>query len=134
MGTANYRDSDMRMKRGMDIFQSNGKSITENEDGSFSVPSQTQTSLVYEVRLFDTIWVCSCPDFESREIEACKHIQCVKFWISANTFLQDKPKPKVLAEDTITCKRCASTRVIYYGKSAAGKQTLFCKDCNYRFI
>jgi transposase-like protein len=122
------------MKRGMEILQNNGKSITENEDGSFSVPSQTQTSLVYEVRLFDTIWVCTCPDFESREIEACKHIHCVKFWIAANTFLQDKPKPKVLAEDTITCKRCASIRVIHYGKSAAGKQTLFCKDCNYRFI
>lgn len=103
-------------------------------DGSFSVPSHTQTTIVYEVRLFDTIWVCSCPDFESREIEACKHIHCVKFWIAANTYLQDKPKPKVLAEDTITCKRCASIRVIHYGKSAAGKQTLFCKDCNYRFI
>ncbi|MGC1930987.1 MAG: DDE-type integrase/transposase/recombinase, partial [Candidatus Nitrosopolaris sp.] len=127
-------NSDMRMKRGMEILQSSGKSITENEDGIFSVPSQTQTSIVYEVRLFDTIWVCTCPDFETREIEACTHIHCVKFWIATNTYLQDKPKPKVLAEDTITCKRCASIRVIHYGKSAAGKQTLFCKDCNYRFI
>ena len=83
-----------------------------------------RTSIVYEVRLFDTIWVCTSPDFETREIEACKHIHCVKFWIAANTYLQDKPKPKVLVENTITCKRCAS----------AGKQTLFCKDCNYRFI
>jgi len=117
------------MKRGMEIFQSNGKSITENEDGSFSVPSQTQSSIAS-----DTIWVCTCPDFENREIEACKHIHCVKFWIAANTYLQDKPKPKVLAEDTITCKRCGSIRVIHYGKSAAGKQTLFCKDCKYRYI
>jgi hypothetical protein len=36
------------MKRGMEILQSNGKSITENEDGSFSVPSQMQTSIVYD--------------------------------------------------------------------------------------
>jgi hypothetical protein len=93
------------MKRGMEIFQSNGKSIAENRDGSFSVPSQTQSSIIYEVRLFDTIWVCTCPDFENREIEACKHIHCVKFWIAANTYLQDKPKPKVLSEDAITCKR-----------------------------
>lgn len=41
-------NSDMRMKRGMEILQSNGKSITENEDGSFSVPSQMQTSIVYD--------------------------------------------------------------------------------------
>lgn len=134
MYNAHNNYSEMRMKRGMEIFQSNGKSISENEDGSFSVPSQTQASIVYEVRLFDTIWVCSCPDFENREIEACKHIHCVKFWIAANTYLQNKPKPKVLSEDTITCKRCSSIRVIHYGKSAAGKQTLFCKDCNYRFI
>jgi putative transposase len=127
-------NSDVRVKRGMEILQSNGKSITENEDGSFSVPSQTQTSIVYEVRLFDTIWVCTCHDFETREILACKHIHCVKFWIAANTYLQDKPKPKVFAKDARTCRRCASIRVIHYGRSAAGTQTFLCKDCNYRFI
>jgi hypothetical protein len=125
-------DSDMRMTRGMEILQS--ETITENEDGSFSVPSQTQSSITYEVILIDTIWVCSCPDFENREIEACKHIHCVKFWIAANTFLQNKPKPKVISNDAITCKKCGSIRVIHYGKSAADKQTFFCKDCNYRFI
>jgi hypothetical protein len=26
----------------------------------------------------------------------------VLFWIAANTYLQDKPKPKVLSGDTIT--------------------------------
>jgi transposase-like protein len=134
MTTKENNYSEMRMKRGMEMFQTNGKSIAENADGSFSIPSQTQSAMVYEVRLLQTVWVCSCPDFENREIEACKHIHCVKFWIAANTYLQDKPKPKVLSEDTITCKRCASIRVIHYGKSAAGKQTLFCKDCNYRFI
>lgn len=48
--------------------------------------------------------------------------------------LQDKPEPKVFVERTITCKRCASIRVIHYGRSAAGRQTFFRKDCNYRFI
>lgn len=132
--TQDKQDSDTRMKRGMAIFQSQDKTIRENEDGSFAIPSQTSANTVYEVRLLESIWVCTCPDFEFREVEACKHIHAVKFWIATNTYLQEKPKPKVLADDAITCRRCGSIRVIHYGKSAAGKQTFYCKDCKYRFI
>jgi putative transposase len=121
------------MKRGMEVCEASR--ITEQADGSFSVPSQTHHYVIYEVRLFQTVWVCTCPDFEYRKIECCKHIYAVKFWIATNTYLQNNnPKPKVLADDAITCRRCSSIRVIHYGKSAAGKQTFFCKDCNYRFI
>ena len=126
-------NSNMRMKRGIEILQT--KTITENADGSFSIPSQTHASgIVYEFRLINTIWVCTCPDFEYREIECCKHIEAVKLWIATNTYLQEKPKPKVFAEDAIPCDRCGSIRVIQYGKSEAGKQTFYCKDCNHRFI
>jgi putative transposase len=126
-------NSEMRMKRGMEVCEASR--ITEQADGSFSVPSQTHHYVIYEVRLFQTVWVCTCPDFEYRKIECCKHIYAVKFWIATNTYLQNNNlKPKVLADDAITCRRCSSIRVIHYGKSAAGKQTFFCKDCNYRFI
>lgn len=116
--------------RGMAI--SEGNHIVENPDGSFVVPSQTSTTIVYDVRLLGTAWVCNCPDFEFREVQACKHIYAVKFWIATNTFLQNQPKPKVLAEDAMQCARCGSIRVIHYGKSSA-KQVYFCKDCGHKF-
>jgi transposase-like protein len=108
------------------------KRIVEKNDGSFTVPSQTNDSVVYEVRLIETTWVCSCPDFENREIESCKHIYAVRFWVAANTFLQNKPKPKIFSDDTVQCDRCGSIRVINYGKSS-GKQSYYCKDCKHKF-
>jgi hypothetical protein len=88
------------MKRGMEVCEASR--ITEQADGSFSVPSQTHHYVIYEVRLFQTVWVCTCPDFEYRKIECCKHIYAVKFWIATNTYLQNNnPKPKVLADDAI---------------------------------
>jgi hypothetical protein len=50
------------MKRGLELLEKGAK-ISEKEDGSFAVPSLTSNS-VYEVRLIDKIWVCTCPDFE----------------------------------------------------------------------
>lgn len=38
------------MTRGIEMLH-NGKTITENEDGSFSVPSQTSTDKFYEIML-----------------------------------------------------------------------------------
>ena len=118
------------MKRAMEILGM--KRILENNDGSFAVPSQINGNVVYEVRVIETTWVCSCPDFENREIESCKHIYAVKFWIATNTYLKNKPKPKVFSEDTVQCDRCGSIRVINYGKSS-GKQSYYCKDCKHKF-
>ena len=123
---------DKRMMRGLQISEKNG--VTENTDGSFSVPSQSKQGVTYEVRLIGDMWVCNCPDFENRadEIERCKHAFAVKFWIASNTYLQNKPKPKVFAEDTIQCVKCASIRVIRFG-TRGGKQTYRCNDCQARF-
>ncbi len=108
-------ESEARMKRGLALLQSNGKSIKENTDGSFTVPSQT-SDRTYEVRLLgaDERYVCRCPDFEYRQIDACKHIHAVKLWIAVRTQLQNEPKPKVFAE-------------------SRDKQTYFCKDCHRKF-
>jgi putative transposase len=119
-------ETDPRMTRGMAIF--NSKSIKENVDGTFSVPSQTNANLTYDVKANDSKWTCSCPDFTTRIIDSCKHIYAVKFWIAANTYF--KPKPKVA--DAIPCDGCGSVNIMKYGLSA-NKQVFKCKDCQHKF-
>ncbi|UVS69099.1 DDE-type integrase/transposase/recombinase [Nitrososphaera viennensis] len=119
------------MKRGLELLESNSKNIVENQDGSFQVPSQ-MGSMSYEVRLIGQSWVCTCPDFEYRQVEACKHIFAVRMMIATKTYLRDEPKPKVFAEDAIPCDRCGSIRTIRYGQSS-GKQVFKCKDCQHKF-
>jgi transposase-like protein len=108
--------------------------ITENADGSFSVPSQSKEGLVYEVRAIGNNWVCTCPDFETRAdtISACKHIHATKFWIATHSYIQDKPKPKVFADDAIQCDSCGSIRHIDYG-TYKDKKVFKCKDCGHKF-
>jgi transposase-like protein len=120
-----------RMTRGIAICET--KHITEKADGSFSVPSQTRDNFFYEVKLLETVWVCTCPDFEYRKIDFCKHIHAVKLYIAANTYLKSESKPNVVAEDSVTCKRCNSIRVVKNGFDC-GKQTYLCKDCKVRFV
>ncbi|HEX6253060.1 MAG TPA: SWIM zinc finger family protein [Nitrososphaera sp.] len=93
-------DSEARMTRGLALLKNNGKSIIENADGSFAIPSQTSDK-TYEVRLLGDRYVCTCPDFEYRQIDACKHIHAVKLWIAVRTQLQNEPKPKVFAPDAM---------------------------------
>jgi len=123
---------DKRMTKALVICEQNR--ITENQDGSFSVPSQSKEGLTYEVRLLGTSWVCSCPDFETRadQIEACKHALAVKLWIAARVEIQNKPKPKVFADDALQCGKCGSIKVIRFG-SSHGKQAFKCNDCGHRF-
>jgi len=120
------------MERGLAIAKSNV--IAENADGSFSVPSQTVGEIAYLVRILNGSYSCNCPDFIQRhaEIQACKHIHAVKFWVAARVELQEKPKPKVFADDALQCWRCGSIRVIRFG-SNRGKQSFKCKDCGRRF-
>lgn len=126
------QDSQTRMMRGLEMLQS-GTTITELENGAFAVPSQTGKD-VYEVRILGDRFVCTCPDFEFRQIEACKHIHLVKFTLSVR-FLKDEPKPKVFAADAIPCTRCGSIRVIRYGVAGVQnvKQIFYCKDCKKKF-
>ena len=123
---------DNRSERGLAIAKANG--ITENPDGSFSVPSQTLDAVSYTVIDFGGVWVCDCPDYQNRadSISACKHIHAVCFWVAARVELQSKPKPKVFADDANQCPKCGSIRVIRFG-STYGKQSFKCKDCEHRF-
>jgi hypothetical protein len=118
--------SDARMTRGMEIAEK--RVISENADGSFSVPSQTSGSLSYEVRVMGEAWVCNCPDFENPadRIEMCKHAFAVKFWIASRVEIQEKPKPKVFAADAIQCAMSGLTKLYWIlCPSASGVFMLF---------
>lgn len=124
---------DSRKLKGLDIAKS--KTILENTDGSFSVPSQSVEEIAYLVRVIDGKYVCNCLDFkykEERAIQACKHIHAVSFWIAHQVELKQAPKPKIFADDSIQCVKCGSIRVIKYGTSH-GKQAFKCNDCLHRF-
>jgi transposase-like protein len=124
--------SQTREERGLEIAKSTH--ITENGDGSFSVPSQTDQGRTYTVKVIENDWTCDCPDFQNRaaEIDACKHIHATRFWIAARVELRNEPKPQVFAEDALQCGRCGSIRIIKYGMNGA-KQAYWCKDCAHKF-
>jgi transposase-like protein len=121
-----------RMTRGQILANENV--ISENGDGSFSVPSQTVEEVLYLVRLIDGKYVCNCMDFKQRheEIGLCYHAHAVKFWIAAQVELKHEPKPKIFSEDAIQCQKCGSIRVWKYGFDAE-KQIYKCKDCKSKF-
>ncbi len=117
---------------GLDIAKSDG--ITENADGSFSVPSQSVAEIAYLVRLTDGGYACNCPDFRQRhaEVGECKHCHAVRFWVAARVELQQKPKPKVFADDAVQCAKCGSIRIVKNGIKRQ-KQAYVCRDCHHRF-
>ena len=128
----NPQENDGRMERGLAIAKANV--ITENADGSFSVPSQSVEEIVYRVVPLNGSYLCNCPDFVQRHetIKACKHIVGVRVWVAAMVELEQKPKPKVFAEDAVQCGKCGSIRVIRFGVSY-GRQAFKCNDCGHRF-
>jgi putative transposase len=121
-------NSNDRMMRGAAIAEK--KTIAENADGSFAVPSQTVDEIVYRVLIVDNVWACNCPDHTSRKVE-CKHIHATRIWIASRTEIQEKPRPKVFAEDALQCP-CGSIRVVRFGH-ANGKQIFKCRDCGRKF-
>jgi transposase-like protein len=120
------------MTRGLEIAKMNV--IAENPDGSFSVPSQSVEEIAYLVKAINGAYQCNCPDFTQRHdaIGMCKHIHAVRFWIAARVELQEKPKPKVFADDATQCPKCGSIRVVKCGRNR-GKQAFRCNDCLHRF-
>jgi len=121
--------SGTRMTRGMEICERN--QITESMDGIFTVPSQTGNGN-YKVEVVHGHWVCTCPDFENRHIEACKHVYAVQFKIALEQYITPQ-KPQVIASDAIPCKFCNSIQVLRYGFKS-GKQQYKCKECNRAFV
>ena len=126
----NYDDSESRMMRGERLAKE--KTILENADGSFSVPSQSVEEIAYLVRMIDGKYVCNCFDFRLRHVPACKHIFATKLWIASQVEIKQEPKPKIFSDDAVQCPKCASIRVVKYGFDAE-KQIFKCKDCAHKF-
>jgi transposase-like protein len=124
--------SQTREERGLQIAKSNV--ISENADGSFSVPSQTVGEIAYRVVPLNEVYLCNCPDFIQRheEVGECKHCHAVRFWIALRVELRNEPKPQVFADDALQCGRCGSIRIIKYGINGT-KQAYWCKDCKRKF-
>ena len=114
------------MKRGQEILQK-GATITKIDNYSYTINSLSSNS-VYEINNLENRFVCSCPDFQYREVELCKHIACLQIWLSS----KKEEKPKVFADDAIQCDECGSIRIIKYGFDC-GKQTYYYKDCHKKF-
>jgi putative transposase len=121
--------TDFRKNNGMIILQQGN--IISNGENNYIVKSQTFAEKEYTVELLENVWVCSCPDFEYRKIESCKHIYAVNLFIDAHKKEQPQ-KTQVFAEDAIKCDSCGSIRIIKYGFDC-GKQTYFCKECQHKF-
>ncbi|MGD0318899.1 MAG: DDE-type integrase/transposase/recombinase [Nitrososphaerales archaeon] len=123
---------DLRKERGLEIAKMNV--ITENADGSFSVPSQSVEEIAYQVRVINGQYQCNCPDFAQRgaEVGACKHIHATMFYIAARVELQEEPKPKVFADDAVQCPKCGSIRVVKNGIKRQ-KQAFVCRECGHKF-
>jgi putative transposase len=122
-------NTDFRKNNGLIILQQGN--IISNGENSYTVASQTFAGKQYTVELLENVWVCSCPYFEYRKIESCKHIYAVNLFIDAHKKEQQQ-KPQVFADDAIKCDSCGSIRIIKYGFDC-GKQTYFCKDCPHKF-
>ena len=119
----------MRITKGLELSEQ-GR-ITENQNGTFSVPSMS-SDRIYQVGLIHNEWTCECPDFFYRHV-MCKHIYATRFWITVNHFVkQEAPEPKVFADDAKPCIRCGSIEVQRYGHDA-GKQVYRCNDCGKKF-
>lgn len=107
--------TDFRKEGGLSILKLGV--IHYNEDKSFTVCSQTFADKKYTIELLENIWVCSCPDFEYRKIESCKHIYAVKL------FTEQQQKSQIFAEDAIKCDNCGSIKVMRYGSTKINKYT-----------
>jgi DNA-directed RNA polymerase subunit RPC12/RpoP len=118
------------MMRGQQLLEQ-GIKIVVNENGSFAVSSLTR-NVIYEVTLLEQTWVCTCPDFEFREVEFCKHIHATKLWI-ASKHIKNEEQPKVFSDDAIQCDKCGSIKVHKYGKYNGEKQVYKCQDCSHKF-
>src|SRR5579864_1085227 len=92
---------DIRITKGLELSEYG--TIVENIDGSFSVPSQADSSKSYGVSLVHNVWTCDCADFFYRHI-TCKHVYATKFFLTVKFYTkQEIPTLKVFAEDARPC-------------------------------
>lgn len=113
------------------------KQLSENV---WLVPSQTGNGNYEVTKLGESMFACTCPDFENRvdKYGDCKHIYALQYFselqnkVYEDTELSiEESRPQVIT----ICPDCQSNNVINYGKRGKRvvKQLMFCKDCNRQF-
>lgn len=118
-----------RAQRGYGII-ANGTPITQLDEDTFLVPSQTRNAK-YLVRREGENWSCECPDHQFRLVQ-CKHIYATQLWLALKTKIQTKTV-QVESPEIPECKFCKSPNVIRYGKKGR-KQAYHCGNCNRTFV
>jgi len=121
-----------RMARGCGILL-NGSAITQLDQSTFLVPSQSRNGSRYLVNSDGEKWNCECPDHQFRLVR-CKHIIAVQLWISVRE--QIRPQTvRVEFPEASECKFCGSREIMRYGrKTKQLKQRYLCKDCKRTFV
>jgi transposase len=94
---------DARQQRGMELAAT--RTIKKRECGFWAVPSQFGTG-AYQVNFENEIPTCSCPDFETRQLN-CKHIFAVTYVMQR----EESTDGSTTVTETVTIK--AETRATY---------------------
>lgn len=116
-----------RVSKGVAIALGGG--IVPGPDGSFLVPSASVPGKFYEVRIVRKKWVCTCPDFQNRDVK-CKHIVAVTRQL-VSTYLEEGSGP---IDERKACPKCHLTdQVRDNGHDKKGKQLNYCKRCDKYF-
>jgi len=116
--------------------------IRQVEAHTFKVKSQSGSG-EYVVTNGHGRYECSCPDFQNRvlkgDVESCKHVLAVKFYLSLKDRLDAQDVFKVYKDvvEAVECKFCGSTRIIRRGKRETrngAKPQYQCKTCGRWFV
>ena len=106
--------------------------ITQIDQSTFSVRSQSDPNKKYELRWCRNHWNCTCKDFEKHK-RKCKHIYALNYYLALNELSglsENFPRP--------SCPKCGSEQHVIkrgFRYSRAGpEQRYCCKCCKYRFV
>lgn len=108
-------------------------SITQIDQSTFTVRSQSDPNKTYELRWCRNHWICTCKDFEEHK-RKCKHIHALNYYLALNELsgLSENLNPRP------PCPKCGSEQHVIkrgFRYSRAGpEQRYCCKHCKYRFI
>jgi len=122
----------LREERGLEIYNSNRKSIRNVDAISYQVLSQSGNGS-YTVSKVNGEWVCECPDHKFRGLK-CKHAWAVEFSIKMRQVVQ---KGAVIQEIAVCeCVYCHSQAIKKNGvrhNKSGDIQRFVCENCGKTF-
>src|SRR5207302_3377038 len=109
------RESNPRQQRGLEIANK-AEQIEQVNDKTYRVHSQGGVEWYLVVRLPNTSWKCTCPDFKHRSSK-CKHIWAIEFRLTLRREVQAQTRSIVKIEPLVVsdCKWCGSKNIVKDG-------------------